>query len=143
MKKNMSKEGVVMNCLVTGAAGFIGSHLAERLLADGHYVRGVDAFLDYYPRHIKERNLEGPRAWTGFTFVEGNLLDMNLPSIREGVDWIFHLAAQAGVRSSWGNFSHCMWIAISWPHSGYSRRRGMLIACVALSTPPLPLSMGM
>ena len=102
MKKNMQKEGGLMQCLVTGAAGFIGSHLAERLLADGHSVLGVDAFLDYYPRHIKERNLEGPRAWTSFTFVEGNLLEVNLPSILEGVDWIFHLAAQAGVRSSWG-----------------------------------------
>ncbi len=91
-----------MNCLVTGAAGFIGSHLAERLLADGHSVCGVDGFLDYYPRYIKERNLEGPRSWTRFTFVEGNLLDVNLPPLLEGVDWIFHLAAQAGVRSSWG-----------------------------------------
>src|SRR5205807_2210856 len=91
-----------MNCLVTGAAGFIGSHLAERLLADGHDICGIDAFIDYYPRQIKERNLEGPRSWDRFTFVEGNLLDVNLPSLLEGVDWVFHLAAQAGVRASWG-----------------------------------------
>jgi nucleoside-diphosphate-sugar epimerase len=102
MKKNMNIEGGVMNCLVTGAAGFIGSNLAERLLADGHDVCGIDAFIDYYPRQIKERNLEGPRSWDRFTFVEGNLLDVNLPALLEGVDWVFHLAAQAGVRASWG-----------------------------------------
>jgi UDP-glucose 4-epimerase len=88
-------KGGVMNCLVTGAAGLIGSHLAECLLADGHCVRGVVAFIDYYPRHIKERNLEGPYSWNRFTFVEGNLLDVNLPPLLEGVDWIFHLAAHA------------------------------------------------
>jgi nucleoside-diphosphate-sugar epimerase len=91
-----------MRCLVTGVAGFIGSHLAERLLADGHEVCGVDAFIDYYPRHLKERNLEGPRSWDRFTFVEGNLLDINLIPLLEGVDWVFHSAAQAGVRASWG-----------------------------------------
>jgi UDP-glucose 4-epimerase len=91
-----------MHCLVTGAAGFIGSHLAERLLADGHDVCGIDAFIDFYPRQIKERNLEGLHSWDRFTFVEGNLLDVNLPPLLEGVDWVFHLAAQAGVRDSWG-----------------------------------------
>ena len=91
-----------MRCLVTGVAGFVGSHLAERLLADGHEVCGIDGFIDYYPRYIKERNLEGPRSWKRFTFVEGNLLTIDLVPVLEGVDWIFHQAAQAGVRASWG-----------------------------------------
>jgi nucleoside-diphosphate-sugar epimerase len=91
-----------MRCLVTGVAGFIGSHLAERLLADGHEVCGIDAFIDYYDRSIKERNLEGPRSWNTFTFVEGNLTDVHLLPLLDGVGWVFHEAAQAGVRASWG-----------------------------------------
>ena len=91
-----------MRCLVTGVAGFVGSHLAERLLADGHEVIGVDAFIDYYPRAVKEKNLEGARSWKTFTFIEGNLLDLRLLPILEGIDWVFHQAAQAGVRASWG-----------------------------------------
>jgi len=91
-----------MRCLVTGVAGFVGSHIAERLLADGHEVCGIDAFIDYYDRSIKEQNLERPRCWRTFSFVEGNLVSMPLLSTLEGVDWIFHQAAQAGVRASWG-----------------------------------------
>ncbi|HEV2579735.1 MAG TPA: GDP-mannose 4,6-dehydratase [Ktedonobacteraceae bacterium] len=92
-----------MRCLVTGVAGFVGSHLAERLLADGHEVCGIDAFIDYYPRRIKELNLERLRDWERFTFVEDDILSVNLFRLLEGVDWIFHQAAQAGVRSSWGH----------------------------------------
>lgn len=91
-----------MRCLVTGVAGFIGSHLAERLLADGHEVCGIDGFIDYYPRFIKERNLEGLRSWQRFTLIEDDLLTTDLVPALEGVDWIFHQAAQAGVRASWG-----------------------------------------
>ena len=91
-----------MRCLVTGVAGFVGSHLAERLLADGHDVCGIDAFIDYYPRSIKERNLENLRSCERFTFVEDDILAVNLFQLLEGVDWIFHQAAQAGVRASWG-----------------------------------------
>jgi UDP-glucose 4-epimerase len=91
-----------MRCLVTGVAGFVGSHLSERLLAEGHEVCGIDAFIDYYPRSIKEKNLEGPRSWKNFTFIEGDLLNVDLPALVDGVDWIFHQAAQAGVRASWG-----------------------------------------
>lgn len=90
-----------MRCLVTGVAGFVGSHLAARLLADGYEVCGVDAFIDYYPRRFKERNLEKLRAYNRFTFVEADLFEAALPPLFEGVDWIFHQAAQAGVRSSW------------------------------------------
>ena len=91
-----------MRCLVTGVAGFVGSHLAERLLVDGHEVCGVDAFIGYYDRSLKERNLKGPRSWNSFKFVEGNLVNMPLLPLLEGVDWVFHEAAQAGVRASWG-----------------------------------------
>src|SRR2546430_5937255 len=91
-----------MRCLITGVAGFVGSHLADRLLTEGHEVCGIDAFIDYYPRFFKERNLEVSRSWDRFTFVEGDLLDLHLPPLLEGVDWIFHQAAQAGVRASWG-----------------------------------------
>ena len=70
-----------MRCLITGVAGFIGSHLAETLLANGHDVCGIDAFIDYYPRQIKERNLRKLWSWDNFTFIEGNLLDMHRPSL--------------------------------------------------------------
>jgi UDP-glucose 4-epimerase len=83
-------------------AGFIGSHLAERLLADGHEVVGCDAFTDYYPRIYKEANLAGLLAASGFRFVEGDLNRLDLDALLDGQQWVFHLAAQAGVRSSWG-----------------------------------------
>jgi nucleoside-diphosphate-sugar epimerase len=95
-------KGEMMRCLVTGVAGFIGSHLAERLLADGHDVCGIDAFIDFYPRTLKEQNLEGPSAFHTFNFIEANLLEIDLSSLLEGIAWVFHLAAQPGVRTSWG-----------------------------------------
>lgn len=91
-----------MRALVTGAAGFIGSHLSERLIADGHEVVGVDCFTDYYPRRIKEKNLERLRAENRFSFVEADLNALDVSALVSGVDWIFHQAAQAGVRASWG-----------------------------------------
>jgi UDP-glucose 4-epimerase len=91
-----------VRCLVTGAAGFIGSHLCERLLADAHQVTGIDAFTDYYARAQKERNLVGVRSNPGFRFVEADLLEMPLAPLIDPVDTIFHLAAQPGVRPSWG-----------------------------------------
>jgi UDP-glucose 4-epimerase len=93
--------------VVTGAAGFIGSHLTESLLADGHEVTGVDAFTDYYPRSAKEGNLEQSRRHREFRLVEGRLQDLDLAPLLEGVGQVFHLAAQAGVRASWGReFAH-------------------------------------
>jgi UDP-glucose 4-epimerase len=89
-------------CLVTGAAGFIGSNLAERLLADGYAVIGVDCFTDYYPREYKERNLAGLRETPGFRFIEAELGHMDLHALLEGVSYVFPQAAQAGVRASWG-----------------------------------------
>ena len=91
-----------MKALVTGAAGFIGSHLAERLIAAGATVTGIDSFTDNYPRELKERNLTGLRGAAGFRFVESALTDADLSTLLDGVTHVFHLAAQPGVRKSWG-----------------------------------------
>src|SRR4051794_37320553 len=91
-----------MRALVTGAAGFIGSHLTGALLDSGTEVLGVDCFTDYYPRPIKEANLDENRGRKGFSFVEARIQDADLPRLLDGVTHVFHLAAQAGVRKSWG-----------------------------------------
>jgi UDP-glucuronate 4-epimerase len=91
-------------CLVTGAAGFIGSHLAETLLTAGHEVVGLDAFIPYYPRAVKESNLAGLLANPGFTFHELDLRSDDLSAALEGVDAVFHLAATGGLLLSWTNF---------------------------------------
>ena len=91
-----------MHVLVTGAAGFIGSHLCDRLLADGARVTGIDDFDPYYARALKERNLEGARAQPGFRFVEADINAADLDDVFEGVDRVVHLAALAGVRASFG-----------------------------------------
>ncbi len=97
--------------LVTGVAGFIGSHLAERLLEEGWEVVGIDAFIDYYPRWMKERNLEPLSSWDTFSFVEGDIMEVGLERFGAGVEVVFHQAAQAGVRASWGQYfqiyTHC------------------------------------
>jgi nucleoside-diphosphate-sugar epimerase len=92
-----------MKALVTGAAGFIGSHLSERLVQEGASVVGLDCFTDYYPRQRKERNLDKLRNAPGFTFVESALADVDIRKLLDGVTHVFHLAAQAGVRKSWGS----------------------------------------
>lgn len=91
-----------MKALVTGAAGFIGSTLTDRLLSQGADVVGIDCFTDYYPRALKERNLAAARQSPRFRFVEDDLLETDLDALLDGVTHIFHLAAQAGVRKSWG-----------------------------------------
>jgi UDP-glucose 4-epimerase len=91
-----------VKALVTGAAGFIGSTLAERLLAGGAEVVGIDSFTDYYPRPIKERNLSGPAGHPCFRFVEARIQDADLGALLRDRSHVFHLAAQAGVRKSWG-----------------------------------------
>lgn len=92
-----------MKALVTGGAGFIGSHLSERLLEQGATVTAIDAFTDFYPRALKEANLSGLRGRPGYRLVEGDLRDADLGALLEGVTHVFHLAAQAGVRRSWGS----------------------------------------
>ncbi|HEY3302868.1 MAG TPA: GDP-mannose 4,6-dehydratase, partial [Candidatus Binatia bacterium] len=67
-----------MISLVTGVAGFVGSHLAERLLAEGHTVRGVDKFLDNYPRRFKDWNLAQLSKHPRFEFVDKDLVDLDL-----------------------------------------------------------------
>ena len=98
-----SEKGKVMRCVVTGAAGFIGSNLVETLLGAGHEVLGIDCFINYYPRPIKEKNLEHARSFSRFQLVEADLQSAPLTKLCEGSDCIFHLAAQAGVRDSWGD----------------------------------------
>src|ERR1700687_4650907 len=89
--------------VVTGAAGFIGSHLCERLLALGHEVVGVDSFTDYYDRARKEQNLEASRANPDFKFEELDLVDGDLGPVLQGAQVVYHLAGQPGVRPSWGS----------------------------------------
>jgi nucleoside-diphosphate-sugar epimerase len=91
-----------MRALVTGGAGFIGSHLSERLLAQDAEVVALDCFTDYYPRAIKERNLASLCGKPKYQFVEGAIDSKELPRLLDGVTHVFHLAAQAGVRKSWG-----------------------------------------
>lgn len=88
--------------LVTGAAGFIGSHLTDRLLALGHEVVGVDALTRNYARECKLENLRGAMRSGGFRFVEGDLLRLDLGGLLDGIDAVAHLAGETGVRASWG-----------------------------------------
>ncbi len=84
--------------VVTGAAGFIGSHLCERLLTLGHKVVGIDSFTDYYERARKEQNLADSKANPDFTFEEVDLVDGYLHRVFQGAKVVYHLAGQDGVR---------------------------------------------
>lgn len=91
-----------MRCLVTGVAGFIGSHTAQRLLEQGHEVVGVDCFTRTYDLSLKQANVRQLREHGRFWLIKGDLGEMDLHGVLEGVEVVFHMAAQAGVRSSWG-----------------------------------------
>lgn len=92
-----------MTHLVTGVAGFIGSQLAEALVDAGEHVVGIDAFTPYYERAQKEANVAALRARSGFRLVEADLRDTDLEALLEGVDVVYHQAAQPGVRLSWSD----------------------------------------
>jgi UDP-glucose 4-epimerase len=92
-----------VKALVTGAAGFVGSHVSEALIARGADVVGLDCFTDYYAREVKERNLAGLLKQPKFRFVEAPLQTIPLADLLDGVTHVFHLSAQAGVRKSWGD----------------------------------------
>lgn len=91
-----------MKVLVTGCAGFIGSNLSEKLLEKGYEVIGIDCFTDYYPRYFKESNLENLLQSGKFRFIESDIVDLDIDELVSDTDLIFHEAAQAGVRKSWG-----------------------------------------
>lgn len=93
-----------MKCLVTGSAGFIGSHLCERLVREGHAVVGVDAFIPYYPRAVKEANLASLRSQRAYTHHTLDLRSDSLDAAIDGVEVVFHLAAMAGLVKSWTEF---------------------------------------
>jgi len=89
--------------VVTGAAGFVGSHLCDRLLAMGHEVIGIDSFSDYYERARKKQNLEAARTQENFSLVELDMVDGDVARAIRGAGVVFHLAGQPGVRPSWGD----------------------------------------
>ena len=97
----------MVNHIVTGVAGFIGSHLAETLLKQGANVTGIDQFNDYYNPQIKHNNVLNLQQYSGFKLIKANIQDLNWQQLLQSVDVVYHQAAQAGVRSSWGvDFHH-------------------------------------
>ena len=132
--------------LVTGCAGFIGSHLVDRLLLDGHEVLGIDSFEDYYPRAAKMRNLDSALSSHSFSLCEANILDLasgpsagrhggasdsRLCSLLRDCACVYHLAAQAGVRASWGDSFQ------TYARNNVVATQQLLEACVAAAMPKL------
>jgi UDP-glucuronate 4-epimerase len=117
--------------LVTGVAGFIGSHLAEALLAEGREVMGIDAMTSYYPPSSKRANLTTLLRHPGFRFVEGDLARMELDRWLRGTVTVFHQAAQPGVRTSWGDEFR------TYLHHNVLATQRLLEACVRMEVPRL------
>src|SRR5690606_13268812 len=94
-----------LSIVVTGGAGFLGSHLCESLLRDGHRVTAIDNFDPFYPRHIKENNISEFRHHPNFELLELDITDLDRLTVQfpENTDVIVHLAAKAGVRPSISN----------------------------------------
>src|ERR1043165_3899825 len=93
----------MMRTVVTGAAGFVGSHLCTHLLEQGDRVVGIDAVTDFYNVALKEANLAGLADWDSFSLQRVDLLDAPLQRLLDGAEVVFHLAGQPGVRPSWGS----------------------------------------
>jgi nucleoside-diphosphate-sugar epimerase len=93
-----------MKCVVTGAAGFIGSFLCEHLLACGHEVAGLDAFIPYYPAALKRRNQAGALRHPRYRFHALDLRRDALGPVLAGAEAVFHLAATPGLEQSWTDF---------------------------------------
>lgn len=89
--------------IVTGVAGFIGSHLAEALLEQGSKVIGIDQINNYYDSQLKHNNLASLKQYPGFKFIKANIQDLDWQNLLQSVDVVYHQAAQAGVRASWGD----------------------------------------
>ncbi len=102
LRTQRAQGRIVKTCLVSGAAGFIGSHLCERLLREGYTVRGLDALTDYYNPDLKLANINEARSHVRFEWVEGDLNTVDFGALLDGVNIVFHLAGQPGVRGSWG-----------------------------------------
>jgi nucleoside-diphosphate-sugar epimerase len=113
--------------LVTGAAGFIGSHLCERLLRDGFAVHGVDSYSSHYSRRLKELNLEGLRDHPDFRFHLRDLVGAPLDELLAGVEVVYHLAARPGVRDSWDFFD-------DYAHANILGAKQVLDACATHGT---------
>ncbi len=98
----------IMNThIVTGVAGFIGSHLAQALLDRGDRVIGIDQFNDYYNPQLKRNNISTLKENSAFTLIESDIQTLNWQKLLQDVDVVYHQAAQAGVRASWGEgFRH-------------------------------------
>src|SRR5437870_3440516 len=92
-----------MRCVVTGAAGFIGSHLSEHLLEQGHEVHGVDAFIPYYSPAVKEHNLTEARRYPRFRFHSLDLRRDALDPVLADAEVVFYLAAMPGLTRSWAD----------------------------------------
>jgi UDP-glucuronate 4-epimerase len=117
--------------VVTGAAGFIGSHLAEALVERGYEVVGIDCFTAAYPPAEKRRNLERLLPHPAFRLVEGDLVTLALDAWLDGAEAVFHQAAQPGVRSSWGrDFS-------IYVHHNILATQCLLEACARMDVPRL------